>query len=1228
MSPFILVTTLLTHTFMLMAPVSAQDNQDSCPPGRYRTETNICCQLCPPGTAKVEDCSFEEHFPVCLSCSDGSTFTDSANNLTSCQGCRICDEQRELVQHKCFATGDTVCECVEGMYRPSHSEPCEVLKGSLNWIWVVVFIIFAALGGVAVFVYWFKKVKTSQHAGSHATDSERQPLSSDDRSEPTQSEPQVEVAVVRDAVEMIQEKMASGGGAVWTWLSDRCSELLGSGGGGVGPHLLLDLFLRELIDEAEYWKARGLPDASRLAHYVIALVVDRGEEACGKFRDIYEDFSSRKRTFLDMQSQAEICSPTYDPNTANGFLLLSTDLKTVTKAADQLYPHHMERFESVPQVLCSEGFSSGRHYWELHVGCAEQYMVGVACGKNAMEREECIAGLDGVRLSWCVWRREAELVAAHNGEVTVLNPPVPPQRIGIHLDCGNLKLTFVCAETMTPLHDFYLEEWKRSVTLRPAVLLLSGSITIAQPLSGDVNKSVHQKVYEYEAGLTPVRNEMVALLRRRPYLFLHEMLMQGHIEAHIYWKAYMENISIKCEKFIREEVESVKKDGELEEVMEATRSNERDFLAMLKSSERCSPTVNPNSVNSDLRLSVDLRTVTLSSERHSYPHHLERFENSAQALCREGFSSGAHYWEVDVGGAEQFRVGVACATLPRGGSAEAQLLGAGADSWCLWRREGGYAASHRGRHTALAAVRPPPRKIGVHLRWEEGLLSFYCADTRRRLHSFNATASPGPLYPALCVHKGTVTILRKSLRFEEGEGATVEMEESGGVKGGVVEGVGVNSDTSKNVELHSNVVENRGEKSGGEKSGVEESGVEKSGVEKSGLVESVVVKSVVEKSGGVKSGVEKSGGEKSGVEKSGGVKSGVEESGGVKSGVEKTGGEKSGGEKSGVEEGGASQIEVGDGGTGGGAAGESEASNGVTQISSGAGGGTMSGAESDATKLGDVNIGLGTIEGEKSEVKVDGGGGKSGLEESGVLHNESEDGGTGVNGAGQSGDVEKHTVTTGSGGEKSKGKKERSIGSKLKGIKMAVIKREGMKRKVDGAVNNDKSENVDVDCKVGDNERDERDVEVGGGGMEGGGAGESADADKKSEATGRDGVVIIGRLTSLSGESESGGVNSEVDESGEVNIDGVDGGEKSGVEESGVSQIEVGGGGMGGNCAGEVKETVRSGGGDVENEGRVQTIMGAVYRYFTGASSEVGEVEVKESDAGNGAGEKKSGKEV
>ncbi|XP_061434057.1 uncharacterized protein LOC133359609 [Lethenteron reissneri] len=775
MSQLRLLTTLLTFTLMLIAPVSTEDNQEDCPQGSYRTETNICCYLCPAGTHKSHECTTHGQFPVCLSCIDKSTFTDSANNLTSCQACKICDKS-ELFERQCSTISDTVCTCIKGLHRPSPSQACEDIEGSKGWIWAVVPVVMVTVAGFVGLIFWMKKLQGKRSRLLKDTEVEMQLLHGDDHSMPTPVEPQVEVVAVRDAVEMIQEKMASSGGAVWTWLSDSRLELLGSGGGGVGPHLLLDLFLRELIDEAEYWKARGLPDASRRAHYVIGLVVDRGEEACGKFRDIYKDFSSRKRTFLDMQRQAEICSPIFDPNTANKMLLLSTDLKTVTRATHaHPYPDHGDRFVSHPQVLCSEKFISGRHYWELHVGCAEQYMVGVV--STNVSRSGGEGDLGHSAASWCVWRRDAELVAAHDGEVTVLNPPVPLQRIGLHLDCDNSKLTFVCAETMTPLHTF-TQMWERhfmstkKCRFYPVVCLHSGSITIAQPLSCGV--STLEKSPKPASGSTAEGSQMALLLSRRPYLLLHEMLMQGHIKEHVYWKAYMEKDSRKCEKFIREEVKRVKKDRELKVVMEATRSNERDFLAMLQSSERCSPTVNPNSVNSDLRLSVDLRTVTLSSERHSYPHHPERFENSAQALCREGFSSGAHYWEVDVGGAEQFRVGVACATLPRGGSAEAQVLGAGADSWCLWRREGGYAASHRGRHTALAAVRPP-RKIGVHLRWEEGLLSFYCADTRRRLHSFNATAFPGPLYPALCVPKGTLTILRLSLRFEEGEGATGEV---------------------------------------------------------------------------------------------------------------------------------------------------------------------------------------------------------------------------------------------------------------------------------------------------------------------------------------------------------------------------------------------------------------------------------------------------------------------
>ncbi|CAN0126862.1 unnamed protein product [Lampetra fluviatilis] len=979
MSPFRLLTTLIPFTLMLMAPLSAEGNQGGCPPGRYRTETNFCCKLCPSGTSKDEDCRSDGEFPVCLSCANGESFTASANNLSSCNACKVCEEQNEILEHPCTTTHDTVCTCPEGLQRASQSLLCEEIKGSKGWIVAVVIVMIATLGGFAGLVYWIKRFKMRPHAGessSRATDVELQPLQEENHPEPPTEEPQD--VVVRDAVEMIQEKMASSGGAVWTWLSDRRSELLGSGGGGVGPHLLLDLFLRELIDEAEYWKARGLPDASRRAHYVIGLVVDRGEEAGGKFRDIYEYFSSKKRTFLDMQRQAEICSPTYDPNTANEMLLLSTDLKTVTRATHpHPYPEHEDRFVRHPQVLCSEEFLSGRHYWELHLGCAEQYMVGVVGGKDLVKNEGNLPDLGHSAGSWCVWRRDAELVAAHDGEVTVLNPPVPPQRIRLHLDCDNSMLTFICAETMTPLHTFTWGRRSELVKLPfyPSVWLHSGSITIAQPLSGGV--STAEKSPEPASGSTAEGYQMAPLLYRRPNLVLHEMLMQGHIKEHVYWKAYMEKDSSKCEKFIREEVKRVKKDGELKVVMEATRSNERDFLAVLQSSERCSPTVNPNSVNSDLRLSVDLRTVTLSSERHSYPHHPERFENSAQALCREGFSSGAHYWEVDVGGAEQFRVGVACATLPRGGSAEARLLGAGADSWCLWRREGGYAASHRGRHTALAAVRPPPRKIGVHLHWDKELLSFYCADTRRRLHSFNATAFPGPLYPALCVHKGTVTILRLSLRFEEGEGVTGEVgksndeeraEENGrqskmGVASDVAEGGGVKSEVGDKVAQGARVKERGGQKSGGEKSTLvkceegkvdgcksegETSDVSKSGVVKNEAGGEGAVQSTAGESGDTVKGAEGSRAEENGRQSKAGVASDVGEGGVENSEVEDSGAGKSDGDWSGGDSGGGGWSGGDSGGGGGGwSGGDSGGGSGDSGGSGGGGsGGGWSGGDS------------------------------------------------------------------------------------------------------------------------------------------------------------------------------------------------------------------------------------------------------------------------------------------
>uniref|UniRef100_A0A8C4N7R7 Uncharacterized protein n=1 Tax=Eptatretus burgeri TaxID=7764 RepID=A0A8C4N7R7_EPTBU len=89
--------------------------------------------------------------------------------------------------------------------------------------------------------------------------------------------------------------------------------------------------------------------------------------------EIVGDFG--KERHLDMlvdDLQREIfkslygCVPTLDVNTAHPHLLLSEDLRTVTCAAAlQPYAKHKERFEEWWQVLATDGFSLGRHYWEV-----------------------------------------------------------------------------------------------------------------------------------------------------------------------------------------------------------------------------------------------------------------------------------------------------------------------------------------------------------------------------------------------------------------------------------------------------------------------------------------------------------------------------------------------------------------------------------------------------------------------------------------------------------------------------------------------------------------------------------------------------------------------------------------------------------------------------------------------------------------------------------------------
>ncbi|XP_075911021.1 E3 ubiquitin/ISG15 ligase TRIM25-like [Petromyzon marinus] len=163
-----------------------------------------------------------------------------------------------------------------------------------------------------------------------------------------------------------------------------------------------------------------------------------------------------------------------------------------------------------------------------------------------------------------------------------------------------------------------------------------------------------------------------------------------------------------------------------------------------------SPTVDPNSAQDDLQISSDLRTVTWTAVPQGRPDHPHRFDAYYQALCSESFSSGQHYWEVDVGGAAgRCEVGVAYGTIARKGLGDECGLGHNDSSWVLYKDNDSCYVWHGGVWTSVP-VRDPPRRVGCHLHWEAGLLSFYRADSMELLHCIHHAFSQ-PLYPALWV---------------------------------------------------------------------------------------------------------------------------------------------------------------------------------------------------------------------------------------------------------------------------------------------------------------------------------------------------------------------------------------------------------------------------------------------------------------------------------------------
>ncbi|XP_040190174.1 E3 ubiquitin/ISG15 ligase TRIM25-like [Rana temporaria] len=162
-----------------------------------------------------------------------------------------------------------------------------------------------------------------------------------------------------------------------------------------------------------------------------------------------------------------------------------------------------------------------------------------------------------------------------------------------------------------------------------------------------------------------------------------------------------------------------------------------------------------NTANNDLQISDDRKTVFWSDIDQNYPVTAERFLNTSQVFSNQSFSSGRHYWEVDVGGSERWRVGMCYPSIERGGYLS--FIGNNKKSWGLLRSINQYYVIHDSNKTPLPTY-PPGNRVRIDLDYEAGRISFYdLCDPIRHLHTFTTTFT-GPLHAVLGVWGGCIKI--------------------------------------------------------------------------------------------------------------------------------------------------------------------------------------------------------------------------------------------------------------------------------------------------------------------------------------------------------------------------------------------------------------------------------------------------------------------------------------
>ncbi|KAJ6653010.1 hypothetical protein lerEdw1_010215 [Lerista edwardsae] len=188
---------------------------------------------------------------------------------------------------------------------------------------------------------------------------------------------------------------------------------------------------------------------------------DAFEQLKTKDREVESKDKALKEKDQFIEASFSRVDVTLDSSTAHPRLDVSEDGKSVKDAGDVLkVPNSEGRFDSHMFVLAKEGFSEGKHYWEVEVGQKKSWDLGVASEFISRKGKITLAPQNGY---WVIGRDGNKDYWARTDPWTRLEVSGKPTKIGMFLNMSERSLTFYDINRRNKLHTSTLSSSEKKL---------------------------------------------------------------------------------------------------------------------------------------------------------------------------------------------------------------------------------------------------------------------------------------------------------------------------------------------------------------------------------------------------------------------------------------------------------------------------------------------------------------------------------------------------------------------------------------------------------------------------------------------------------------------------------------------------------------------------------------------------------------------------------------------